>query len=188
MDKNNSYNDHPEAGNLLGSIPKKEHVAAPEGYFEAFPGEIMNRIQSAPAFYAIEKQEYLAQPEGYASDLHQKVMSAIGRQAAVKTVKIVSLPVKIFRWTAVAASLAILFTVGYYAMSNYQDQPSETQIHIAENPGMTHEDCQHYLEDEMNIDDAIAYYVNVHNTETSVSEQSAELDYLMEEEIELENY
>jgi len=190
MNRDNSHNNHSEEGNLLGSIPKKELIQAPQGYFEAFPAELMNRIQSAPTFHAIEKQEFLSQPGGYAQDLHNRVMANITSQQQVKTTKIVSLPVKIFRWTAVAASLAVLFTVGYNMLGNQQQQPNETQIRIAENPGMSHEDCQHYLENEMNIDDAIAYYVMLTSADAgaAATEHDAELDYLLDEELELENY
>lgn len=185
MKENKVENEQPEDGKLLGSIPKRELVSAPAGYFDGFAEEMMSRIQSAPVLYSLEKKEELNAPVGYESDLHDKVMSVIGGHH--RGAKVVPFSRKFIKWSAVAATVALLFTAGYYWAGGWS-KPNISDVYAAENAGVT-EGYQDYLENELNIDDAIAYYVNEHVADPEQSEFVAEMDYLMaEEELELENY
>lgn len=185
MKENKVENEQPEDGKLLNSIPKRELVSAPAGYFDGFAEEMMSRIQTGPVLYSLEKKEVLKTPAGYESDLHKKVMTVIGRHN--RGAKVVPFSHKLIKWSAVAATVALLFTAGYY-WAGRGANPNISEAYTAENPGVS-EDYQHYLENELNMDDAIAYYVNEHVADPEQSEFVAEMDYLMaEEELELENY
>jgi hypothetical protein len=185
MKENQIENEQPEGGNLLNAIPKKELVSAPAGYFDGFAEEMMSKVQSAPVLYSLEKKENWNIPAGYDDDLHNKVMAAVVQQH--REAKVVPFSRKLIKWSAVAATVALLFSVGYY-WSGSRSEQNTSGVLTAENTGVT-EEYQHYLENELNMDDAIAYYVNEHVADPEQSEFVAEMDYLMaEEELELENY
>lgn len=172
---------HIQSAPVLHSLEKKEFHTTPDGYFETFSADLMARIQSAPAFYSLEKKELVEQPSGYADQLEAKVLASV---KPTKQARTVPMSTQLFRWTAVAATLALLFTVGYHQLTGSQ------QV-ITQEPSLAYSNMsdayEQYLANETNIDDAIAFYVNegpeVNNTDTP-----AELEYLMNEEIDFENF
>lgn len=183
--EDNFPNNDTETGKVLNAISKKDWFSVPEGYFDQLPTSIMAQINEAPLFHSIVKQEPVSIPEGYASQFETKIMAAIAQQKP--EAKIVPMRTHLLRWTAVAAGLALVFTLGYMFMGNNQEADTNNFTAQEELPIDNNIAFKEYLAAEIAMDDLVAVYV-AEQPADSISENSAVIDYLVAEDgLELDN-
>lgn len=169
----NTHNE--ESGKHLAAIPKKELHKAPEGYFDALPDQLLNRIKEAPVFHGLEKKEMVSAPDHYFEKL------AVNLEAKKKrgSGKIISIRKSVTRWS-IAASFALLIGIGGYRFffSN-ESLNGSTEITAST------QDFEEYLMDEVSNEELVAYLDEV-NPLVQQDDNNEVIDYLIENESELE--
>jgi hypothetical protein len=189
---------------VLNAVEKKEPYEAPEGYFDTLSEKVLAKISEritrldgneAPVLFSLEKKELFEAPEGYFESLKVESILQPVKQVrlparagsdgndAVGQAKIVPIRTSILRWTAVAASVAVIIMASVYLFSDNTVSTKTTAV-----VETTQEEYTNYLMDELQEDELYAY---VSESQPVVNDSTdAVVDYLIDEssDYELEEY
>jgi hypothetical protein len=162
---------------ILGGLEKKELHKVPAGYFDNLPERVLAQINEAPVLFGLEKKELVEVPAGYFSTIESRIKDITANK---KEARVISIRMKVLRWTAAAACICLMVVEGYMFKGDSKITKGGA---IAAIPQLkTGDDATNYLVDELHEDDLIAYI----SEQETTTEKNEVVEYLMENDYELE--
>ncbi len=159
---------------IMGKIKMEEAgnqnpFITPANYFEELPGRILSQIK----LDAIRNKETFSVPDGYFEELSAKISAQVEAEEP-KIIRIETFYRRRTVW-AVAASIAILFTLGILLMQDHNTQGGN--VYLSENTKQEiRENPDQYNIDESSILDAMGVSSDVEETGEDASQYLLESD------------
>ena len=177
--------DKMEAG--VESLPKKEGFTTPEGYFDKLEDKI---VSSSIEGNAMPKSHGMTAPEGYFENFEQRLFDRIEQNnKEAKVIKLAAYKKYVYAAVAVAAALALLFTVFYKPDVNTIDSLPTAYIDELIDDGLiamdSYEIAEVFDEQEINISDLMEDTYDYDNMIEYISDNIDDLDQY--EDLILEN-